>query len=208
MFELLNKVSGVVVLHDFFLSDAIASAQADMPSSLERELYFSHGYPALQYLYNNKKFSDVLWKYPCNLRIIQHSLGIVVHSPTSLQMAKEWYGGEPRDWHVIPLMRNHEIDELRFESRAALGFYEDDFVVCSFGILGPGKLNHALVEAWGRSSLSKEKNCHLVFVGENHPSEYGKTILESIKSFNIHITGWVDNRSFKDTWLRLMSAYS
>nr|WP_274378616.1 glycosyltransferase [Desulforamulus profundi] len=61
-----------------------------------------------------------------------------------------------------------------------MGLAEGDFVVCSFGMLGPTKLNHRLLAAWLATPMAKDKTCRLVFVGENHGGEYGASLLEAI----------------------------
>ena len=68
MFDLLKLVPGVVVLHDFFLGDIVAhmtSAGFDS-GRWERELYFSHGYKAVQARFEATDIAEVVWKYPCN----------------------------------------------------------------------------------------------------------------------------------------------
>jgi glycosyltransferase involved in cell wall biosynthesis len=198
MFDLLRKVPGVVVLHDFFLSSIVAHMDVTgfAPGRWAQELYSSHGYKALYDHYHAKDTADVIWRYPCSLSVIQESLGLIVHSSNSLRLARQWYGGETADWAVIPLMRDSRISTNRAEPRKALGLGADDFLVCAFGMLGPTKLNHRLLNAWLKSNLARDGSCHLVFVGENHPGNYGQELLATIRrakaSGNIRITGWAD----------------
>jgi glycosyltransferase involved in cell wall biosynthesis len=203
MFNLLKDVPGVVVLHDFFLSGIVAHIEfLNLASGFwVRELYRAHGYRALRAHCIAKNRDDVIWKYPCNLSVIQDSLGIIAHSSNSLRLARQWYGKDSFDWAIIPLLRTSRIGEDKSAARKALGFKPGDFLVCSFGLLGPTKLNHRLLEAWLKSPLAREKTCHLVFVGENHPGEYGKELLSMIRlsgaKKNIHITGWTDMGVFR-----------
>jgi len=94
-------------------------------------------------------------------------------------------------------MRIYERDE----ARQTLGISPDDFLVCSFGMLAPSKLNHRLLQAWQQSSLAANSSCHLVFVGENCGGEYGESLLRSIKEnrmeSHVHITGWADMDKFR-----------
>lgn len=203
MFELLKAVPGVVVLHDFFLSGIAAhmDLHGHSPGYWAQELYKSHGYVALRDRFHSKSIEDVIWKYPCSLSVIQDSLGVIVHSPNSLRLANQWYGGGTSDWAIIPLLRNSKIVVDKAHARQALGFSGDDFVVCAFGILGPTKLNHRLLQAWTKSRLAKDKSCHLAFVGENHPGGYGNELLETIRHSglvkNVRITGWADTEIFR-----------
>ena len=102
---------------------------------------------------------------------------------------------------VIPLMRELQSNVDRRKAREAVGFTDDDFVVCSFGLLGPSKLNHRLLEAWLASRLSEHNNSYLVFVGENHCGGYGQGLLIRIGNSRarkrIRITGWADADTFR-----------
>lgn len=202
MFDLLNAVPGVVVLHDFFLSGVLAHMDVTgyAPGQWARELYFSHGYKALYDRFHAKDTAHVVWEYPCSLSVIQHSLGLIVHSAYPLQLARQWYGGEISDWAVIPHMRDCRISTDRAKARKGLGLGTEDFLVCSFGMLGPTKLNHRLLIAWLRSKLARDNSCHLVFVGENHTGDYGQELLATIRRSktkgNIRITGWADKDVF------------
>lgn len=203
MFALLKAIPGVVVLHDFFLSGIIAHMDVHgyLPGYWAQQLYSSHGYAALRDRFQAKDVRDVIWNYPCSLSVVQDSLGTIVHSPSSICLAKKWYGGETDSWAVIPLLRDPKITLDKVQARRALGFSIDDFVVCTFGILGPHKLNHRLLNAWLGSSLAQNNSCHLIFVGQNDSEEYGQELLRKISNIrlvkNIQITGWVDTEVFR-----------
>lgn len=200
MFDLLLEIPGVVVLHDFFLAHLVGHMDdlGVLPNALSKALYHSHGYAAVREHFHTK---DAIWKYPCNLGILQSSLGLIVHSESSRRLARQWYGSiNDAEWAVIPLMRQSMTVD-RKEAREALGFKDDDFVVCSFGVMGPSKLNHRLLKAWLSSRLHSARNCCLIFVGENHPDEYGQEILEQIRLSHagerVRITGWEDMDAFR-----------
>lgn len=203
MFDLLSSHPGVVVLHDFYLANVYYHMEMHgyEPGCWSQELYQAHGYVAFHDRFHTKNEVDVVWKYPCSLNVIQSSLGMIAHSVNTLRLAKQWYGDKGDNWSVIPLVRDPKIKKDRELSRKALGLGAEDFVVCAFGILGPTKLNHRLVDAWLNSSLGKDKACHLVFVGENHSGIYGRELLEKIRvnraEKNIRITGWADTDLFR-----------
>ncbi|MGZ5053899.1 MAG: glycosyltransferase [Methylobacter sp.] len=204
MFALLEDVPGVIVLHDFFLSSIIAHMEFTgyQPNSLAKALYQSHGYAAVQKHFNASDNTEAVWHYPCNLGVLQSALGVVVHSENSRRLAALWYGkGVADDWVTVPLLRVPVLDIDRAEARRQLRLGDDDFVVCSFGMLGPIKLNHRLLNAWLASSLSKNAKCMLIFVGENDSGSYGAelitTIHQSDLSERIRITGWTDISTFR-----------
>jgi glycosyltransferase involved in cell wall biosynthesis len=205
MFSLLVDIPGVVVLHDFFLSHIAAHMDVTgyQPDFWVQTLYQSHGYAAVQQRFHTSDTAEVLWRYPCNLGVLRGALGVVVHSENSRRLASEWYGEDAEDdWAVVPLLRvapEPGID--RAEARRQLRLGNDDFVVCSFGLLGPSKLNHRLLNAWLKSTLAKDANCVLVFVGENHNGDYGAELVTAIGRSGldkrIRITGWADTGTFR-----------
>lgn len=203
MFPLLDAVPGVVVLHDFFLSGIVAEMeyQGLRPGSWSQSLYENHGYAALAERHRKKDPGDVVWKYPCSLEVIQKSLGLIVHAENSKRQAMQWYGGNVDDWIEIPLVRANDVDFDKSRARTALGIGEDDYLVCAFGLLGPMKLNLELLQAWSASRLAEDPTCHLVFVGENDPGQYGRDVTRLIRDLgphaNVRITGWTDAAVFR-----------
>ncbi|MBZ9566130.1 glycosyltransferase [Modicisalibacter tunisiensis] len=205
MFELLDDVPGVVVLHDFFLSGVIAHREwfFGLTNSWLDALYESHGYPAVLERCRQSDTADVVWRYPCNLPVLQRAHGVIVHSANSCRLARQWYGeAAGRDWSHIPLLRRPASgdSQRRYQARKELGIEEDALVVCSFGFLGATKLNHRLLDAWLDSALAKDTHALLIFVGDSGPDEYGarlkRRIRESAQEGRIRITGWADDLDY------------
>lgn len=204
MFSLLEEVPGVVVLHDFFLSGIVRHMDITgyQPGSWTKALYQSHGYAAVQQRFHAPDTAEVVWRYPCNHDVLLRALGVVVHSENSRRLANQWYGeGAADDWAVIPLLRVPAFDIDRAEARRQLELDNDEFVVCSFGLLGSTKLNHRLLDAWLDSALVKNAKSVLVFVGENEGGDYGVQLLKAIEKSGLHgrirITGWADTATFR-----------
>ena len=203
MFELLARVPGVVVLHDFFLGDIhnYLAVHGVVPHGLFRALYESHGYAALGVWAAEKGGAAVITQYPANLGVVQQSLGVIVHSEHARQLAQTWYGRElARRWQVVALPRAVPQQGNKQQARQQLALAPDDFVVCSFGLMGATKLNERLLEAWLLSPLARDPRCRLVFVGEAHAGDYGAAIEAKISSSGlgdrISITGWADAEVF------------
>lgn len=204
MFGLLERISGVVVLHDFYLSGILAhlETKGPQPGTWSRALYESHGYGALAERHRAKDMAEVIWRYPCNLGVLRESMGVIVHSRFSCRLAEKWYGeGFSAGWAVIPHLRVVRKGFDRERIRRKLGLRQDDYVVCSFGLLGPTKLNDRLLHAWLGSRLSQDSRCILIFVGENHGGEYGERLKETLHKSGlekrVRITGWVDMPEFQ-----------
>ena len=194
MFGLLKSVPGVVVLHDFFISGVASAVLERWPF----ELYTSHGYRALNDFYVNE--ISILWKYPCNLSVIDECIGLVVHSPYPLLLVEKFYKNRFLKSEVIRHLRKAFVDIDKSEARGRLGIGDEDFLVCSFGMLGPTKHSQDLLRAWFGSSLARDRACQLVFVGENSFGEYGTELLATVNRSDfgkkIHITGWVEKEVF------------
>lgn len=204
MFALLAEIPGTVVLHDFFLSGI--QAHRDVHGIAEhvwaQALMEGHGYPAVCERFTAADPADVVWRYPANLPVLQDALGVIVHSEFSRTLARHWYGDNAAaEWAVIPLLRTPAAKGTRTAARQALGLQPTDLLVCSFGLLGPHKLNHRLLDAWLASPLAADPHAHLVFVGENHGGDYGQNLTrrmrESGLSDRIRITGWADTEAFR-----------
>jgi len=204
MFHLLTKVPGIVVLHDFYLGDVLNYLEAYAIDSFacQRALYKSHGYLALASRSIPHLFAKISEQYPANFEVLQLAQGVIVHSNYSKQLANHWYGQQLAEpWTVIPLLRvpNSKID--RNAARQVLGLQPNDFMVCSFGMMGPTKLNHRLLQAWLDSVLAVDETCHLVFVGEMPVTEYGEQLKQAVQAsglqHRIQISGWTDPTRYR-----------
>lgn len=204
MFSLLEKVPGVVVLHDFFLSGIQSYRESHYREEnvWSQELLKSHGYQALKDKFTYTESSETIWKYPTNLTVLQQAKGVIVHSEHPLDLVKYWYGAQTSNiFNVIPLLRTAPDKFDKSETKKQLGFKETDLLVCTFGILGESKLNHELLDAWLNSDLAGNSSAHLVFVGNADDSVYCQELRKKIQASpfrnNIKITGWTSDKSYK-----------
>lgn len=204
-FELMRRHPGTVVMHDSFIGALsrwrAIHAGSDQPY-LQR-LYQSHGYRAL--VDDHVKGRDwTAQNYPSSWEVLEHAAGVLVHSRYAIEQVRHFYGEHgAREMRRIPFPKRRR-SEVREESRRSLGIAPNDFVVCSFGMVAPTKLNDRLLSAWLKSSLSSDAQCHLVFVGENHGAQYGSDLQAAMRSSDssarIRITGFVDEAKYH-AWL-------
>lgn len=206
MFDLLERVPGIVVLHDFYLSGVVADREGTLGQAgyWQSTLQDSHGYTAVRDRQTEPDSAAVVLRYPANLPVLQRATAVIVHSPYSLQLARRWYGPQAADdWYCIPLLRHPALASpaLRQQARHELGLPADALVACSFGYLGPTKLNQRLIDAWLSSSLALRPDAWLVFVGDLADNEYGRRLRKSIRqspaAARIRITGWVDDDTYQ-----------
>jgi glycosyltransferase involved in cell wall biosynthesis len=93
MFPLLEKIPGVVFLHDFALGGLLGYRDhfGHIPFGGTKDVYLSHGYKALQGKFRTEEL-DFVGKYPINFSVIQNALGVIVHSEESKQRMRNLYG--------------------------------------------------------------------------------------------------------------------
>jgi len=203
MFNLLRKHPGIVVLHDFYLSDVLnwMDFTGYAPGIFQRELYRSHGYNALAEL-AEKGREAVIWKYPCNLSVLEGADGIIVHSRHAMELADEWYGkGTSQNWKVIPQPLAFPFTLNRVSARMKLGLGTGDFLVCSFGFLGPTKLPEVILDGWLSSKLARNPYSYLIFVGSSFDQELEAKLKERAKQSGVadrvRITGYVSREIYE-----------
>lgn len=206
MFDLIQKYPGVVVLHDFFLSDIIAhrDINGEDPGGWARALFEAHGWPAVVHRFKAADTADVVRAYPCNMAVLQNALGIIVHTDFLRQLAQAYYGQSVGlDWTLTTHLSQPARGFDRTVAREILGFCSNDFVVCSFGVAGLIAMNDRLLSAWLESPLADNPDCHLIFVGQNDPGAYEeleRRIRSARVTGRIEITNCVDRATFHD-WL-------
>lgn len=208
MFALIGEVPGVLVLHNFFLSNALISCEEDQSAcknSWTKALYQSHGWSAVQEFAKQDDTLQLVMRWPCNLNVLQQALGVIVHSEFSRRLANQYYGERAADgWAVIPYLQQVDEQEDKSVVRKPLNLQPEDFVICSFVAPGDSKLTHRLLDAWLNSPLFDEANCCLVFVGENQDDDYVHNLTHKIAQSSakdrIVITGRATEESYFD-WL-------
>lgn len=173
-YRLLESIPGYVVLNDFFLGAAMVSAdpQSETRDAWVHDLYRSHGLSAVREFYEHPDLTRLVSTYPCNFNVVQKAIGIAVHTRCELNLFSRWYGGSGTTCaDIVPRGVSARNAIARQEARHELGIGEDDFVVISFGRLGPSTAEHGLLQAWWASTFSRDPLARLVFalqVGEYH----------------------------------------
>lgn len=202
MFDLMCIIPGLVILHDFYLGDLNYYMEHSQNRQfwLAKQLYHSHGYKALIDFSSKLNIHQLLAKYPSTAGIFSNAKGVVLHSHFAKQLAYKYYPNLIKGHcYEVPLFRLPAEVISKSNARELLNLKSSDFIVTSFGHIGRHKLNHCIIEAFLASAMSKNKSCHIIFVGENSADDYGSTITSMIsKHNNISITGWVDEQTYKN----------
>lgn len=211
MLDLIQKVPGVVVMHDFYLSGVRLwnyNTGDDVIGWFD-SLRYSHGWQAVAHAakVGNDEARAI---YPCNKDVIDASIGVLTHSIYAMRLAERWYSQAHADrMTIVPFAQTRFVEdqseEDRIAVRAELGLLPDEFVVASFGHIANTKRNDTLLEAWLGSELATDPKARLVFVGQPDNGEYGKAFVAQVEALGpdarVTITGFADAQTY-DKWMR------
>lgn len=203
MLHLLERIPGIVVLHDFYLGHFIGALdQVSIYKGIwADQLYYSEGYGSLIKRFKELDIEGTVLECPVNFSIIQKSLGVIFHNNYSMNLARQFYGDKIlTHFSVVPLGRTIEVINNRQNAREKLGIMPNEIVICSFGFLGPNKLSRDIFEAWNHA-IFNDKSVHLYFVGEAPSSIYCEKLIKDIDECvnkKVSITGYVNDETYQD----------
>ncbi|MFA5216695.1 glycosyltransferase [Sulfuricurvum sp.] len=191
MLPLIERFPGTVVLHDLFLGGLYHSLiQQNPTASIERHLFDDHGYEALHCLADHG-IHETLIRYPLNQTLMAQSDTVLVHSEYSFSRLHTPHRAKIPFPKELP---EHPLTPL--EAKTALGFKEDDFLVCTFGFIGHSKCSRELLLSWKESSLCRDRAAHLIFVGELPSGVYAEELVSLKESLpqgsTVTFTGYTD----------------
>lgn len=195
MFGLLARHPGTVILHDAFLSDLavhLTHGAEKLPAGVLGEIYRSHGLAGLKLL-ADERVPGIVRDLSMAGGVFRNAQGVLVHSRFAAEIARAAFGPpvEPLV-AVIPQLRSLPRLRGKTAARAELGMSPDDFVICSFGIVTPRKLNDLIAEAFAGSGLATDESCRLIFVGP-YTEPYGQRVLDAARSLeptaNVRLLG-------------------
>lgn len=204
-FEFVRLYPGLVVLHDYYLFDAVwwQEKAGIKPHALRYGLYEGYGYPAVVDL-DAKNKGRGPEKYPVNGEIINEAAGLVVHSRHAMALHRRWYPQRSHlDVSVIPHLRKLPQRKDRTAARRALNISDQALVIASFGNMNPKKGVDRIVSAFLNTAFS-QKELLLVFAGSEHIGEFGRNLRRILKGHprgsQVVITGYLSNEKYR-SWL-------
>jgi glycosyltransferase involved in cell wall biosynthesis len=205
MVPLIQAVPGIVVLHDVYLGGLIRhrAIREGQEKQWLRALYENHGAAAVLHCSQPAARHEAASTYPCCSTIVDHSLGLIVHSAYARSLASEWL---TPDWmrriSQIPLAHPAPVVTDRVEARQRLGLPPEAWILCSFGLMGPTKRNLDILSAWNQSNAFADGKSVLIFVGARATGDYGDAVEQEIARLGlearVRITGWTDDQDYRD----------
>ena len=135
---------------------------------------------------------------PLNRRVVQSSLGVIVHNAYTASNLEGLDGDIPVKvipHHLSP--RAYELDGMnRSECRRILGIPDDAWVIASFGFVTQSKRIPVVLAAFKRL-LEQVPNAMYLVVGEDHPVCGVAPLIEEMKlRERTRVTGYVSEDDF------------
>jgi len=167
IYEMLLRFPGVVVLHDYFLHHFVRHhtlGRADW-NAYARELDYALGREGrpLAAAIRDGLAAAPLFDLPLNRRVIDASVGLIVHSRYAADRARQQRPDRPLA--VVPALVEMRPGRSR---RAELGLPEDAVLFGSFGQITAEKQIDLALRAF-RGMRETHPNAHYLLVGETRP---------------------------------------
>jgi glycosyltransferase involved in cell wall biosynthesis len=166
MLELLACFPGLVVLHDYHLGGLFWEAQraAAWPADMAQELA-DDGEWQLAAWVRQKHLPEWVARElsALNRLVLQQATSVVVHSAYTWRLVRRRVDVPVAH---IPLSCMAPPLGSREEERARLGMHEDDFVVCTLGLVGPPKRVPSLLRSLTHLPSALRSRTRLFIVGE------------------------------------------
>lgn len=194
IYEILQKYPGIVILHEAFIHGLIWNktlARGDKVGYIEEFLY-SHGEEGNKVanlaIEGEKTFFEIESKYPLIKRIIDDSLGLIVHN----EFAKDIVINQNPEVKIQKI--NHPITLNKTSThreglRKKMGLTNDTLIISSFGFINTHKRMNTMLEVF-KEFHEEYKNSIFLIVGEDYLGLKNMVKNLNIKNSVIH-TGFV-----------------
>jgi glycosyltransferase involved in cell wall biosynthesis len=195
--ELFRLKRGVVILHDYYLSglywekNALIQGQLSFNSdlkSLEGELSKSE----------LKLLSEphlAIRQFSMNRSVIEHALGVIVHSEESANRIKDnfWIEQSLALKRVQQIYRENIRPTERLQSEI-----RTNITIGVFGIVAETKCYREILYSWNEAT--KPQNARIVFVGEDLTTDFETLIFELGLQDSVVLAGRVNDEEYRQ-WL-------
>ena len=202
MYPFLLKYPGVVVLHDYVLHHFFSGTTwwiGNLEAYVD-EMRYNYGETGAELA---RLLGRGIWThlqffmYPANKRVMDASLGIIVHSDYIRREIERLHPAVTVRKVTMGMPRQADSTEDPGAVKARMGLPPDAFVVGAFGFVTSIKRIDKVVQAFSRL-LADVPNARLLIVGEIQDDEVKKLITELKLEEKVRVTGYVDDGVFHD----------
>lgn len=195
MFEMIEKYSGYIILHDYSLF-YLSVMYYLKKNILMSKIYEFEGIDGIQLLKENlieNKTTDILLcknlssVMPLNKEVLSRSKGIFVHS----EYAKNQIDKLGLGLTVIKINMIQPVEKREISSKSLREKYDirkTDIIIGSFGFIAETKQNELVCKVVDKYNSLHSNKIHYVMVGE------GDVVNKYLNKF-IHKTGFIDNHT-------------
>ena len=202
MYLYLLAYPGIVVLHDYVLQHFIGGMTWGIGNTdaYVEEMRYNYGESGAEL---GRLLSRGIWTpqqlflFPANKRIIDASLGIIVHSDYIKREIEQAHPGAIVRQVFMGVPDQPEPSEAPRDVKARMGLGPDAFVIGVFGFVIPNKRVDVVVQAFARL-LAELPNALLLIVGEVHDVEVTRLIAELKLEDKVLVTGYVTDDAYHD----------
>jgi glycosyltransferase involved in cell wall biosynthesis/SAM-dependent methyltransferase len=203
IFDRVLVTPGLLVLHEHCLHHLIALKTLGRgdEEGYWNELFYSYGHRGarlaeIRATGVGSEYQQFL--FPLNRRLVESSLGVIVHNAYSFAQLEGLREGCPVEiipHHLSP--KTYELDEMdKAECRRSFGIPEDAWVIASFGFVTQSKRIPVVLAAFKQLLSDMPKSIYLI-VGEDHPKFAVAPLIEEMDlGDKVRITGYTTERDF------------
>ena len=197
--RLAMEIPGIIVLHDFNLHHAVAKRTLGNRDGFAyaREVGYEQGVSWIRRaLALDRGFGIPFFETPLNGRLLDRSLGVIVHSQYAANMVRrQGYKGPVA---IIPALIRPIAGKTR---RADLNLPEDSLLFGSFGLITKEKQVDAVLRAL-QQLRTEHPQVHYLLVGDAMPDVPVKDLVRELKLENaVHFVGYIEELPVFVDWI-------
>jgi len=209
MYDIALKHSGIIVLHDFFLSGLVnyIACTTNKNELFLDALVYAHaekGKEAKKNLLASKvTLTDCIKKFPLNKQILDNAKAVIMHSQYAIDLIEKYYNNSYNTVKINQLIKlpSEQTVEKKDYYKEKLNL-KDSLIISAFGHIGETKQYDFILKSMIKEKFFEKYNIKLLFVGEFSDPLYKREILNIIKKYaltqRVVITGFVSDESYRE----------
>ena len=200
IYDEIIKQPGFVLLHDYSLHHLVLDRSRTRANEFH-DLISDKIPNYFEYYFEKSMEMPEIFKFiiPLNEKIIEKSVGVIVHSKSSFDKIKEKFPRKSLLQINFPVILDHQYSKQDLmDLRNKHKLKQDDFIISSFGFVTPPKQIPLIL--YSLSLIKKElKNIKYLIVGEVHESINIKKLIKQYKLNSIvEVIGYTDLLVFEE----------